>query len=60
MKNKRYLKIIGHCHYPRKYRDAANNISNLKYSLPKKTPIVSHNGSNYDCHFSHKRVSKKI
>ena len=25
---------------------------NLKYSVPKKIPIVFHNGSNYDYHLS--------
>ena len=28
-----------------------HSICNLKYKVPKKTPIVFHNGSNYDYHF---------
>ena len=33
------------------YRGAALSLCNLQYSLPKKIPIVFHNGSNYDYHF---------
>ena len=35
-----------------KYRDAAHNICNLKFSVPGKILIVFHNGSNYDYPFS--------
>ena len=41
LKDKRY-------HYTGEYRGAAHNICNLKYNVPKKIPIVSHNGTNYD------------
>ena len=40
MKNKKYRKVQDHCHYKREYRGAANRICNLKYSVPKKIPIV--------------------
>ena len=38
-------------HYAGKYRGIAHNISNLKYSVPKKISLVFHNGWNYDIHF---------
>ena len=45
MKNKKDLKVRNHCHYTEEYRDAAHSICNLKYSVPKKIPIVFHSGS---------------
>ena len=41
-------KIRDHCHYTGKYRGAAHNICNLRYKIPKETPVVFHNGSTYD------------
>ena len=29
--NKKYHKVIDHCHYPGKYREAVHNICNLRY-----------------------------
>ena len=58
LKDKKYRKDGDHYHYTRKYRDAAHIICNLKYSVPKKIPIVFHNGSNYYYHFI--RVSRRI
>ena len=51
LKDKKYGKVRYHCHYTVKYRGAAHSICNLKYSVPKKDPIVFHNGPNYDYHF---------
>ena len=51
LKDKRYRKDRDHCHYTGKYRSAAHSICDLKYSVPKKIPMVFHNGSYYDCHF---------
>ena len=51
LKDKKYRKVRDHFHYAGKYRDAAHSICNLKYSVPKKNPIVSHNKSNFDYHF---------
>ena len=51
MKDKKHHKVRDHCHYTREYRGAARSISNSKYSVPKKIPIVFHNGSNNDYHF---------
>ena len=49
MNDKKYRKVRYHCYYTGEYR-AACIIYNLKYSVPKKNPIVFHNGSNYDYH----------
>ena len=51
LKDKKYCKVRDHCHYTGEYRSAAHSIFNLKYSEPKKIPIVFHNESNYDYHF---------
>ena len=51
VKDKKYCKVRGHCHYTSKYRGDAQSICNLKYSVPKKIPIVFNNGCNYDYHF---------
>ena len=39
----KYLTVRDHCHYMGEYRGNAHSICNLKYSAPKKTPIVFHN-----------------
>ena len=46
LKDKKYCKARHHCHYTGEYRGPAHSICNLKYSVPKKFPIVFHNGSN--------------
>ena len=51
LKDKKYCKVRYHCHYTVKYRGAMHRICNLKYSVPKKDPIVFHNGPNYDYYF---------
>ena len=38
-------------YYTEEYRDVAHRIYNWKHSVPKKIPIVFHNGSNYDYRF---------
>ena len=58
LKDKKYLKGRDHCHFSKEYRGAAHNICNLKYSVPKKSPIVSHNGSNYDYYFIIKELAE--
>ena len=37
-----------------------HNICNLKYSVPKKVPIVLHNVSNYDYHFIIKELAEEF
>ena len=60
MKNEKYLKVTDRCHNTGEYRGAAYGTCNLKHSVLKKIPIVVDNGSNYDNHFYHKRVSRSI
>ena len=43
-----------------KYRGAVHSICNLKYSVPKKIPVVFHNGSNYDYHFIIKELAEEF
>ena len=49
-KDKKYCKVTDHCHYRGEYRSSAHGICNLKYSIPKKIPILFH----------HKKVSTRI
>ena len=58
--DKKYCKFREHYHYASKYRRAAHNICNLKYSIPKKIPAVFHNGSNYYYHFFIKELAKEL
>ena len=51
LKDKNYCQVRDNFHYTAEYRGAAHSICNLKYSVPKKIPIVFHNGSNYAYHF---------
>ena len=60
LKDKKYRKVRDHCHYTGEYRGAAHSICNLKYSVPKKIPIVFHNGSNYDYHFIIKELAEEF
>ena len=60
MKDKKYCKIRDHCHYKGEYRGAVHSICDLKYSVPKKSPIVFHNGPNYDHHFIKKELAEEF
>ena len=60
LKDKKYGKVRDHCHYTGGYRGAAHSISNSTYSVPKKIPMVFHNGSNYDYHFIIKELAEKF
>ena len=51
LKDKKYRKVRDHCNYTGEEKGAAYTLCNLKYSVPKTIPIVSHIGSNYDYHF---------
>ena len=57
---KKHPKVRNHCHYTGNYRDAAHNICNLRYKVPKETPVVFHNGSTYDYHFIIKELVKEF
>ena len=58
--DKKNYKVRDHCHYTGKYRGAAHNICNLRYTVPKEIPIVFHNGSTYDYHFIIKELVKEF
>ena len=58
--DKNYRKVRDHCHYTGEYRGAANSTYNIKYSVPKETPVVFHNGSNYGYHFIIKELAEKF
>ena len=60
MKHKKYRKVRDHCHCTGEYGGAVHRICNLKYSVPKKVPIVFHNGSNYDYHFILKEFAEEF
>ena len=51
MKDKEYRNVRNHGHYTVEYRAA---------SVPKKIPIIFHNGSNYDYHFIIKEFKKQF
>ena len=51
LSDKKYHQLRDHDQYTGEYRGAAHSICNSKYSVPKKIPIVFHNGSNDDYHF---------
>ena len=42
LKSKKYYKVRDHCQYTGEFRCAVHSICNLKYSVPKKMPIVHH------------------
>ena len=42
------------------YRGVAHSICNLEYKVPKKAPIVFHNGSKYDYHFIIKELADEF
>ena len=53
-------KVRDHCHYARKFIGTAHNVCNLRYKLPKKIPVVFHNGSTYDYHFIIKQLAEEF
>ena len=55
-----YHKVRDHCHYTGKFRGAAHNICNLRYNIPKKIPIVFHNGLTCDYHFIIKKLAEEF
>ena len=48
------------CHYTGKYRGAAHDICNLRYKIPKKIPVMFHNGSTYDYQFIIKELAEEF
>ena len=57
---KEYHKVKDHFHFTGKYRGVAHVICNLKEIVPRKCPVVVHNGSNYDYHFIIKELVKEF
>ena len=57
---KLYHKVRDHCHYTGKFRGAAHSICNLRYKVPKKIPVVIHNGSTYDYYFIIKQLAEEF
>ena len=45
-----------HCHLSGKFKDAAHEVCNLKYKVPKFFPVVFHNPSGHDSHLFIKRL----
>ena len=60
LKDKKCRKVREHCHYAKEYGGAAHSICNLEYSVPKKIPIVFHDGSNYGYHFIIKELAEEF
>ena len=56
----KHRNVRDHCHSTEEDRGAAHSIFNLKYSVPRKIPIVFHNGSNYNYHFIVKELPKEL
>ena len=53
-------KVRNHCRHTGKFRGAAHSICNLRYKLPRETPVVIHNGSTYDYHFIVKQLAEEF
>ena len=53
-------KVRDHCHYTGKYRAAAHNKCNSNYKISKEIPVVFHNGSTYDYHFTIKQLAREF
>ena len=55
-----YHKVRDHCNYTGNFRTAAHNICNLRYNVPKKIPIVFHNGSTHDYCFVIEKLAEEF
>ena len=60
LKDNRYRKVRDHCQYTRDYRGAAHSVCNIKFSVPKKIPIVFLNASDQDYHFIIKEFAEEF
>ena len=60
LKDTKYRKDRDNCHYTGEYKGAGQSICYSKDSVPKKIPIVFHNGSNYDYHFIMKELAEEF
>ena len=50
---------MDHCHYTGEYTGAACSKCSSKYSVPKETSIIFHNGSNYHHHSIKKKLPRE-
>ena len=57
---RKYCKGRDHDHYTAEFRGAAQSICNIRYNTAREIPVISHNGTNYDCHLIIIRISKKV
>ena len=53
-------KVRDHCHYTGKFWGAAHSECNLRYKVPKKIPVIFHNGSTYDYNFIIKNLAEEF
>ena len=60
VKDKKHGTVRDHCHHTGIYRGAAHSTCNLKYSVPKRIPVVSHIRSNYDYDFIIKELAEEF
>ena len=58
--NKEMRKVRDHCQYTGKYRGAAHSKCNLNYKIVKEIPVLFHNGSVYDYHFTIKYLAREF
>ena len=58
--DKKHHKIRDHCHYTGKLKASAQSICKLGYKTPKEIPIVFHNSSTYDYHFTINKLGKNV
>ena len=55
----KYCKVRDRFNYTGEYKGGVHSICNLKYSVPKKIPMVFQNGSNY-YHIIIKELTEKF
>ena len=53
-------KVRDHCHYTGKFREAAHNICNLRYKIPREISVAFHNGWTYDYHIIIKQLADEF
>ena len=59
-KFKLFQKVRDHCHYTGKFKVADHSICNLRYKVTKEIPVVFHNRSTYDYHFTIKQLAEEF
>ena len=52
-------KIKDHCYYTGRFLGAAHVVCSKKFKIPKKIPVVFHNGSTYDYNFIIKELAEE-